>query len=766
MSIAAASAWRDLDLDLESLLDDNRKSLESLAAAQLTTASRTKNKKVLGRHRNMLAKPGFNVLMNRYGAVPHAPVGITTGAIKRLADPILGRFASYEKYDAAVSDFSMTSQSVGGSTGKSKADINSESSFFLTDVDDDSSSISQSSAAAKRDEVTGKLREILKVDSIKSPAGRHYVSNIFKELRTSKKKISTSVLSKRVPKTRLVHPADVRIQKLAAKLKIPLKTKVKLKKLGEPREGRDNRAWDDRACHGRVGRLTPKSILQGKPRVLLKLEDIPQQPVVSQVSQKYAATVHKISHSSRDELALTPTTSSLPDSSRSNATLPPLPSYSAKSHARQERDGTNFKTKVLEGLNLNGVATHSTMTVTQKRQKLRKGSLDPIDSFGDGVSEGSNASSTLAPSLHHQPSVRFPQQSSFRQQQQQEPVDQYSTGVLRRQPSSTSAAALPTLRKNNSKISPLEFASMRKSNSSGTFDFSQYDLEHQLGVHNNDWKSFKDTKDGSGKADIHVNKHDHSSRHAPWLLGTITDIDSRHKTAKHFAEKHLEELKLKPFQDAILSLILTPRLEGDGAWSGHDNKLSAFAINVALADAILDEAQAVNNFTLSQIKKQVSLPLIETCTEDDAPASVMPTTTTDLINSIDKETLQETICHLAAHPPIHGVEQPPDTTRSSGSICDTVGSTSTPRAATHRASSSTKTLFESLKLKPGVDDEMMSRIEKLAKRVEEHISLADFDPVAYSNNYSSKGSLHAKSLRARMDMSELDGDDDDNDDVG
>jgi hypothetical protein len=70
--------------------------VQEIMAAHLA-ASHCPNSLAREKHKKMVEKPTFGVLMDRYQALPHDPIAITSSSIERLADPIKGRFAHYEQ---------------------------------------------------------------------------------------------------------------------------------------------------------------------------------------------------------------------------------------------------------------------------------------------------------------------------------------------------------------------------------------------------------------------------------------------------------------------------------------------------------------------------------------------------------------------------------------------------------------------------------------------------------------------------------------------
>jgi hypothetical protein len=803
MSVASSSGSSSVslweDLELESLLEEGRKSLGTVAATAMLMAAKTKNKKVLSKHRNMLAKPGFNVLMNRYGAVPHAPIGIASEDIVRLADPILGRFASYAKYEEVMKDEvgtsagSPMSKSSDKSSSRSPKKDSSSSSVFLTgagsDDDDDNYSDITASTVHTGDNLTvrikardKKIEAYEKVKGILEKPGRNYISNIFKELRTTsvatrKKIANSSVLqAKAVPKHRLVHPSDELNRKLALKLNVNYRTKFKLRKLpASPQEREMKQQWNDRACHNPNDkkRMTPLAVYKmGKPRPILTMKDIQEirdNPEAANKIKNNKQIIPPIqlllsTHGDEDEsfhtTATTPSTRSIPNSgnrktSTNGPILPPLPAYSSPikkpgnsstnrvDGAPKTRKSPSKAAGVVDAqLNKNiGLALLESLDRVDDSSSKKMSFERKLSNIIESVDDPSPISRKLSP-LKRQNSNSFSlsRQNSFGRQESDRFDPHDTIHALGRQPS---------LRRSNSKISPAEFAHMRKN----SYDFTQFDLEHNLTISKQ--ASVRQRKKDKF-CDIHVNKHDHGSRHAPWLLGTNTDIDYTHKTAKDYADKHLVELRKTSLEEAIHSLI-TPRSHEYYNGSVDENstdthKLSAFHISVALADAILEEAQAVNNLVLQK----------------KTPAAQV--TTSELIHSIDGRTLDDAINFMAHHSgrtaaSTNGFEAgaesfhagdhqmtmtpipasillgpirisptshaSPMTPQSFGAGAVAAGNDiSTPRSS--RRLSSTKALFTSLKLRSGVDDALMARIERLAQRVEEHINLADFDPALYA----------------------------------
>jgi hypothetical protein len=106
-------------------------------------------------HQKMLEKPAYSVLMNRYQSLPHQPKTIKMTKINRLADPVKGRYTSFEKtinaapssYDEIPSmnrgtDVRATNPSGFKQTASPTKTLprnqkKSQSAFFLTGEDDD-----------------------------------------------------------------------------------------------------------------------------------------------------------------------------------------------------------------------------------------------------------------------------------------------------------------------------------------------------------------------------------------------------------------------------------------------------------------------------------------------------------------------------------------------------------------------------------------------------------------------------------------------------
>lgn len=88
------------------------------------------------RHDKQWRKPSYSVLQNRYNSIPIEPKTINKKSLDRLADPILGKFSSYEKL-------------IGDTLPKQKhgnAKAGGASSFFLTAGDDASAGSAEQDA--------------------------------------------------------------------------------------------------------------------------------------------------------------------------------------------------------------------------------------------------------------------------------------------------------------------------------------------------------------------------------------------------------------------------------------------------------------------------------------------------------------------------------------------------------------------------------------------------------------------------------------------
>jgi hypothetical protein len=84
-------------LSLDSLLGDTNQSFDKKVLDSLPKGK----KEVVIKHQNMLKKPTYNAIMNRYNNIPHKPKVILKSKLDRLADPILGRLTHQDikKYE-------------------------------------------------------------------------------------------------------------------------------------------------------------------------------------------------------------------------------------------------------------------------------------------------------------------------------------------------------------------------------------------------------------------------------------------------------------------------------------------------------------------------------------------------------------------------------------------------------------------------------------------------------------------------------------------
>jgi hypothetical protein len=87
------------ELNLKNLLDDNLPNLRTaLLHDPLLRPQKVVDTYASRKHKKMIAKPSYNVLVNRYDALPHDPVTIKKSSIDRLSDPLRGRYSALTKW--------------------------------------------------------------------------------------------------------------------------------------------------------------------------------------------------------------------------------------------------------------------------------------------------------------------------------------------------------------------------------------------------------------------------------------------------------------------------------------------------------------------------------------------------------------------------------------------------------------------------------------------------------------------------------------------
>lgn len=154
-----ASAKHDKDLLWEELnlgsLVSSMKPLQGLA--DRVSLDEINKSKVLKKHNDIVQKPTYGAIMDRYQALPHKPKSIQAKKLDTLADPIRGRFSRIEKFlgdleqgrgnDYPESSVSPSKRSIKSKglpmsphSPRSKAGHNAKqvSGFFLTGEDDNS----------------------------------------------------------------------------------------------------------------------------------------------------------------------------------------------------------------------------------------------------------------------------------------------------------------------------------------------------------------------------------------------------------------------------------------------------------------------------------------------------------------------------------------------------------------------------------------------------------------------------------------------------
>jgi hypothetical protein len=89
-----STLWNDLSLG--ALLNNDSNFVQEVVNTHLQQST-CPNSLARDKHKKMLEKPTFGVLMDRYSALPHDPIAIQPRSIERLADPIRGRFSNYDR---------------------------------------------------------------------------------------------------------------------------------------------------------------------------------------------------------------------------------------------------------------------------------------------------------------------------------------------------------------------------------------------------------------------------------------------------------------------------------------------------------------------------------------------------------------------------------------------------------------------------------------------------------------------------------------------
>jgi hypothetical protein len=92
----AGALWNELKLS--QLVSDNTDPEEILPLAlQSQLGLRRSKEKLLLEHTKQWKKPSYNVLKDRYASKPHEPPVLDASKLKTLADPLRGKYASYDK---------------------------------------------------------------------------------------------------------------------------------------------------------------------------------------------------------------------------------------------------------------------------------------------------------------------------------------------------------------------------------------------------------------------------------------------------------------------------------------------------------------------------------------------------------------------------------------------------------------------------------------------------------------------------------------------
>ena len=92
----AGALWNELKLS--QLVSDNPNPEDILPLAlQSQLGMRRSKEKLLLEHTKQWKKPSYNVLKDRYASKPHEPPVLDASKLKTLADPLRGKYASYDK---------------------------------------------------------------------------------------------------------------------------------------------------------------------------------------------------------------------------------------------------------------------------------------------------------------------------------------------------------------------------------------------------------------------------------------------------------------------------------------------------------------------------------------------------------------------------------------------------------------------------------------------------------------------------------------------
>lgn len=194
--------WNDLKLN--QLLTSNEEEQLPLAMQALLNSGQKTKEKIILEHKKTWKKPNYNVLTDRYASRPHDPPVLNTSKLKKLADPLRGKYASFDKLmleeddseeerghekNYRYKDSEMTPSSGQAYKNKSLSPSNRSSAFFLTAAgsDDDAADDTKHIARQRREVPTfnrggtvskfrGKLEEAKRDGAMKEKLSRPLLS--------------------------------------------------------------------------------------------------------------------------------------------------------------------------------------------------------------------------------------------------------------------------------------------------------------------------------------------------------------------------------------------------------------------------------------------------------------------------------------------------------------------------------------------------------------------------------------------------------------